>query len=198
MTAGCSDRTISLALAALLSLAACAPPPAATASAAAQQSSVPLPPMAGAGDPLRATITSAAYVFGDVSRIDGRPAEAARAVARLEWMATDLPRDPYWNAATPVTARLLGQGRDQLRDRIGIPRAIPADAVARAMIDAAAALDLGDRLAGAAALAPVADGQGAAVLSRLDHLPPSEVAASATALAYSELIRLGRDTDLDE
>ncbi|MBX9596184.1 MAG: hypothetical protein K2X46_17600, partial [Roseomonas sp.] len=62
----------------------------------------------------------------------------------------------------------------------------------------AAALDAGNRQAGAAALAPVAGGQPAALLARLDHLPQSRAANAATALAHGELIRLGRDTGLDE
>ncbi len=181
----------------VLTLAACAPQ-AARPGPAASAGTVPLPAMTGAGDPMRATITSAAYAFGDVSRLDGRPAEAARAVARLEWMATELPADPSWNAAAPMAAGLLRQGRDAVRDSIGIPRTAPADAVARAMLDAAGALDSGNREAGAAALASVSGGPGTAVLARLDHLPPSREATSATAMAYGELIRLGRDTGLNE
>lgn len=196
MAARFSDRTRLIAGAALaLALAGCTPPPSATMAGAGP---VPLPAMTGAGDPLRATITSAAYAFGDPSRLDGRPAEAARAVARLEWLATELPADPYWNAAAGQASGMLRQGRDQVRGSIGIPLALPADAVARAMIDAATALDAGNRQAGMAALAPVAAGQPGAVLARLDHLPPASQANAATAIAYGELIRLGRDTGLNE
>jgi hypothetical protein len=188
-----SDRVSLLAAALALSLAACAPVPQAASSAP-----VPLPATAGAGDPLRGAITSAAYAFGDARRLDGRPAEAARAVARLEWMATDLPRDAYWAPAAAVTAGPLRQGRDEVRGSLGIPRDLPASAVAGAMIQAATALDRGDRQAGAAALAPLAASRGDALLARLDHLPPSREAMSATALAYGELIRLGRDTGIDD
>lgn len=178
-----------------LLLAGCAPPQA----EGPRSGPVPLPPMAGVGDPMRGAVTSAFYTFGDTSRVEGRPAEAARAVARLEWLATDLPADPSWNPAAPITDGMLRRGRDEVRDSIGIPRALPPDVVARAMIEAAAALDGGNRAAGATALAPVAGGGGGgAMLARLDHLPQSGQAATATAMSYGELIRLGRDTGLNE
>jgi hypothetical protein len=191
-----SDLTRLMAAALALALAACTAP--AAPGPMAGLDTVPLPPMQGAGDPMRATVTSAAYAFADTRRLDGQPAEAARAVARLEWLATELPADPTWNAAAPMIAGLLRQGRDEVRGTIGIPPALPADAVARAMIEAAAALDAGNRQAGAAALAPVAGGQPAALLARLDRLPQSRAANAATALAHGEFIRLGRDTGLDE
>ncbi|WP_203073219.1 hypothetical protein [Falsiroseomonas ponticola] len=198
--AGRSSEGVRRAAGVLLAatLMACAPPGAPPPVPPGSQAPVPLPPMTGAGDPMRATVTSAAYAFGAPGRLDGRPAEAARAVARLEWLATELPGDPAWNEAAPITAGLLRRGRDSVRDSIGIPRSLPADAVARSMIEAAEGLDRGDRQAGAAALAPVAAGQGAALLARLDHLPPSREAGSATAIAYGELIRIGRDTGLNE
>lgn len=145
---------------------------------------------------MRAAVTSAAYTFGDTGRVSGNPAEAARAVARLEWLATELPADPYWNGATPTTAGLLREGRDAVRDAIGIPRTVPADTVARAMIAAAAALDAGNHAAGLAALAPVAPPGDA--LALLGALPQSRRAAIATSAAYGDLMRLGRDEAAEE
>ncbi len=194
MAARSSDRTrLILGAAMALSLVACAVP-----GPIAGRETVPLPPVTGAGDPMRAAVTSAAWAFADTRRLDGQPAEAARAVARLEWLAAELPADPTWNAASPMAAAMLRQGRDAVRGSIGIPLALPADAVARAMIGAATALDAGNPQAGAAALAPVAAGQPGALLARLDHLPQSGEANAATAMAYAELIRLGRDEGLNE
>src|SRR5687768_14189904 len=52
-----------------------------------------LPPDAvvGAGDPTRAAIVSTAYAFNTPASIARRPAEAARAAAQVEHLATEIP-----------------------------------------------------------------------------------------------------------
>ncbi len=44
-----------------------------------------------------------------------RPAEAARAIADLEWMADSLPRNPRWNQASSVGLNGLQQARWEAR-----------------------------------------------------------------------------------
>ena len=53
--------------------------------------SLPADAVQGAGDPARAAILEAAYASGDPARLAGRPAEAARAVAELEYLASEIP-----------------------------------------------------------------------------------------------------------
>lgn len=150
---------------------------------------VPVQANAGAADPVRQAVLSAAYVFADPSRIAGRPADAARAVAQLEWMTVGLPREQIWFGATPTLFFALDRATAEVRSAVGIaPQASP-DAVVRGFGEAAAALDRGAPDAAAAALAPVS-GDGAAVVARLGALPRLPLAAAATNQAQQEMQRL--------
>lgn len=167
------------------SLAGCAVQP---ASPPAQP--VPLPQQGGIGDPGRQAVLSSAAVFADTRRIAGRPAEAARAVSRLEWMAATLPTDPAWIPASPLVFQSLRQGQAATRRVLGLDQAASPAAVSRALLDAAAALDAANREAATTALAPVAPGGGAALLARLESLPQVPEAANATRAAQSEMLRM--------
>jgi hypothetical protein len=185
----CSDHRL-VALLAALALGACAAAP-------ARQAEVPLPPAAiGAADPGRGAVLSAAYVFEDPSRIAGRPAEAARAAARLEWMAETLPGDPRWRSARADLFPALAQSRDAVRRELGIRPAAPPDAVASALIAAAQPLDRGARGEAEAALRPVS-GDPAATVARLAALPQVPRAAFATSLAAQQMNRLGQTDDVE-
>ncbi|MBU8538990.1 hypothetical protein [Falsiroseomonas tokyonensis] len=177
--------TVSSRLLPLLLLAACAAqgPPAAE---------VPLAMPAGAGDPARAAVLAAAPAFADTASLAGRPAEAARQAARLEWLAASLVQRPDWRRATPLLGPALEQGRAELRGALGLAPAVPPPAAAAALLRAAAGLDAGDAGRAAAALDPVSAGQGQALLQRLAALPPLPRAAQATGLAQSELMNDGR------
>jgi hypothetical protein len=151
---------------------------------------VPVQANAGAADPVRQAVLSAAYVFADTSRIAGRPADAARAVAQLEWMAVGLPREQVWIGAVPTLFFALDRATAEVRAVLGIaPQATPA-AVVQGFGEAAAALDRGAPDAAAAALAPVATGGGAALAARLQALPRLPLAAAATNQAQQEMQRL--------
>lgn len=147
----------------------------------------------GLGDPGRQAVLSTAYVFGDTRRVAGRPAEAARAAAQLEWMAVALPQEPHWRPAAPSLAPLLAGARDELRRGLRLAPGAPAIAVSPALAAAAEALAAGQVEAAARALDPVAPGGGAGVLGRLDPLPPLPRAAFATRLAQDEMIRMTQD-----
>src|SRR5918995_1771278 len=58
--------------------------------------SLPADAVQGAGDPARAAILEAAHPFGNPARLAGRPAEAARAVADLEYLPSEIPNGPPW------------------------------------------------------------------------------------------------------
>ncbi|OYW07622.1 MAG: hypothetical protein B7Z53_05955 [Rhodospirillales bacterium 12-71-4] len=90
----------------------------------------------------------------------------------------------------------LRQARAELRAALGIAPDAPPAAVAAALRQAAPALRAGQAEAAAAALDPVAAGDGRRVLARLANLPPLPRAAFATGLALDELSRETR-TDLE-
>jgi hypothetical protein len=169
-----------------LLLAACAAPGPPVAE-------VPLPgATAGLADPGRGAVLSAAWAFSHPDQLRGRPAETARALARLEWMAETLPRDPRWTTAAATLPGELAAARAEARHAFGLdPAATPAG-LAGALIAAGAALDQGG--AGAAkALAPVAPGGGQAALARLAAPPLLPRAVAATAHAQAEMLRLMKD-----
>ncbi|MGX9963748.1 hypothetical protein ACVFYP_10490 [Roseomonas sp. F4] len=153
---------------------------------------VPIAMPAGLADPARAAVLAAAPAFADTGALAGRPAEAARQAARLEWLAAELVQLAEWRRASPLLGPLLIQGRDELRAALGIPASATPAAVAGAMLDAAGALEAGEVPRATAALDAVSAGQGAAVLARLGALPALPRAAQATALAQSEITGDGR------
>jgi len=176
------------ALPILLLLAACAaqgpsPPPA-----------QPLPPVqsSGAADPTRQAVLSTSWAFATPGRLAGRPAEAARATGQVEYLAAALAADQRWIGARPTVIPDLRDARAELRDALGIPRAAPDEAVGRAMLDAAAALDAGNRGGATAALGTVSPAP-ALTLARLESLPPLPRTAAATGEAQAEMRRLDQE-----
>jgi hypothetical protein len=154
---------------------------------------VPVQDAGGLTDPGRQAVLSASYAFSDTGRLAGRPAEAARAAARLEWMAAALPGDQGWIGASPRLFPALRDARGELRAALGLAPEAPAASVSPPLAAAADALATGRRAEAARALDPVAPGGGEAVLARLGALPPLPRAASATRLAADEMIRITQD-----
>lgn len=155
---------------------------------------LPLPPdlAPAVGDPARAVIVDAELAFrNQAAALQGRPAEAARAAARLEWLAADIPASPRWAAAAPTLGFPLRGARDELRRAIGTDPAAPAERVVPALAAAGRALQRDDRAAAEAAL-PVAlfPRGGAAALERLAAIGPLPAATDATALLAQEARRL--------
>jgi hypothetical protein len=81
-----------------------------------------------------------------------KPAEAARAIADLEWLADSLPRNPHWNRASSVGLNGLQQARWEARRVLGIPERAPAQAVINGLSAAAQAIEANDQAAVARAL----------------------------------------------
>ena len=144
---------------------------------------VPDRPSASVSNPTHQAVLVAAYAFGDTRRLAGRPADAARAAADLEWLAVALPQDPRWIGANPLLFGQLREARTELRGALGIPPDAAPGAVTQRLYDAARLLDAGRRAEAAAAL-------GEATLDRLSALPRLPRAAAATQFAQSELGRL--------
>ncbi len=182
------------ALAGLTLLGACANP---TPQPREAIPNPPTPPVASAADPGRQAVIEAAYAFSDTSRLAGRPADAARAAADLEWMAVALPRDPRWVDASALVFPSLVGARDTLRRNLGIPTSLPSTTVVSGLSRASSTLAAGDRSAASTALAPLAPEGPDALLARLSALPQMPEVAAATRLAENELFRSARQRDPD-
>lgn len=164
--------------------AACAP--------ATPTPSAVLPPDAvqGAGDPTRAAILHTADAFSSPARLAGRPEEAARAVAEVEYLAVELSTGPRWVGLSPLVSQQMQGAQAELRGVLGIPPSAPPQAVIDQLFAASRALRAGDQAGAAAALSPaVFPAGGRATLERLANLPPLPRTAAATALAQQEMTR---------
>ena len=151
-----------------------------------------LPPdaVAGAGDPTRAAIISTAYVFNTPSSIARRPAEAARAAAQVEHLATEIPTGPRWVEFSPLVGRELVAARGELRSALGIAPDASPQAVVDGLYAASRALAAGDDAAAERVLPPPAFRDGRVTLARLASLPPLPRTGTATALTEREMIRV--------
>ncbi len=171
------------AAALLALLAACAEAPRPV------QPSVSLPPDAvqGAGDPVRAALATGATAFAAPRRLAGQPAEAARAVADMEFLAANLPTNPRFADQSPTLTPQLMAARAEWREAIGIAPDAPPQAVINQLFAAGRALDMGQQDAAAAALPATTFTRGGAatlaILGNLPRLPRTNAAAvSASAL----------------
>ncbi len=164
-------------------------------AAVAPGPSASLPPDAvvGAGDDTRAAIFSTATAFATPATLADRPAEAARALAQLEYLAVEIPSGPRWVGVNPTVGMELVAARDDARAALGIAPGAPPQAVIDQLYGASRALRRGDQAAAERSLSPaVFRGGGAATLRRLAALPPLPRANHAAALAQAELYRLDR------
>ncbi|WP_376092845.1 hypothetical protein ACE7GA_24430 [Roseomonas sp. CCTCC AB2023176] len=180
-----TPRRLAGALALGLALSGCAGGP-------AGQVDIPIPPRAAAGpySPAANVISGAAEAFASPARLAGHPAEAAIAVARLEWLAESVPRNLEFTNYSPITGPALQAARFEVRGAVGIAPDAPAAVVVPALDRAADALLRGDAAGAEAALpAPVfAPG----TVARLATLPRLPQANAATRRAQRDL-EFGRD-----
>jgi len=133
----------------------------------------------GAGDPTRAAVSRAAYAFNQPGHLAGRPAEAARAIADMEFLAAALPFDPRYQQRDPLLPVRLAQARAEWRAVLGISDAQPAQPV----IDVLYAMArTGIPALPAGLFAPNA----LATLAALPPLPQTARAASAASRVQAE------------
>lgn len=178
-----------IALLGLLGLAACqaTPPP---QYARLPADAFPTPAL----DPDRSAIFATSTAFASPQPLAGRPADAARAIANLEYLAATLPTNPRWTGMNPTVGIALAIGRSEARAALGIDPAAPAQPVIEGLYAASRALSSQDQAAAAGSLAsaPFTAG-GNATLMRLAALPPLPRANDAGALAAAEIWRMQTD-----
>jgi hypothetical protein len=158
-------------------------------------SSVVLPPGAinGAGDPMTSAIFTGAAFFASPNPIVGRPAEAAQAIAQMEYVAAALPTDPRYTTVTAGDVNAFVQGRAEWRQALGIPPQAPPQQVINALYMAARAISYGQPAQAAAALVPPNFTLGGAeTVARLANLPAMPLANRAGVYARGVLERQQR------
>lgn len=158
-------------------LAACAQPLPETAR-------LPRDAVVGAGDPMRTAVISANAVFAQRSPAAGHPADAARAIAQMEFLAVDLPQNMNLTTASATLVPDLNIARREWRQALDIAPDAPAQPVINALYAAGRALDAGNAEAAAAALpSSLFRKGGSATVAQLSALPrlPNTAAAVATA-----------------
>ena len=113
-------------------------------------------PAGAGGDPAVEVIRAAAEGFADQGRgLAGRPAEAAQAAARLEYLAAAIPAGGRWAPMSPSVGFTLQGARQELRGALGTREDASPDAVVEALAAAAAAALRGsDRASAGRALSP--------------------------------------------
>ena len=120
------------------------------------------------------------------------PAEAARAVAQLEYLASEIPGGARWRGFDPTVGLALQGARQEARAALGIAPEAPTQAVVDALFATSRALGAGDGAAAQRLLAPPAFPNGPQTLQRLSSLPPLPAANRATSRAAAELDRVDR------
>lgn len=95
-------------------------------------------------EPLRAAARMAAADFADQgSRLQGRPAETARAIGRLEWLTATLSTDPRYGALPEGVAMSLRAGTAEARSNLGMVADTPPAQATAVLTEIARALDAG-------------------------------------------------------
>lgn len=149
-----------------------------------------LPPGAlGTGfDPDVTAVHLAQWAFADTGRTRGRPVEAARAAASMDYIAGQLYTSPRWAHIGALTKEQLLQGRVEVRDALGVVPGTSSQAVVERLTSAGNALAAGDDAAAVAQLgAPVFQGSGQQVLARLSDMPYLRMANVSTMNAAGQL-----------
>lgn len=169
-------RPLALALACLL--AACEPgyvPDAARAPAGAF----------GEGDQDLAAVNVAQYAFMDSGRLYGRPADGARAVAAIDYLAGQFAVSSRWsNLPDDLKGEMLS-ARDAVRQAAGIAPDAPSQLVVDRLTRAYRDLAAGDRQAALADLTGPAFTLGPdATLRRLGNMPYLLAASTAAQHAF--------------
>ncbi|MDO9707497.1 hypothetical protein [Paracraurococcus lichenis] len=147
----------------------------------------------GAGDPVRAAIINAAYVFPTPASVAGKPDDAARAVANYEFLTVEIPYGARWRGFNPNVSTELLTGQQEVAQAFGIAPNAPTQQVVDALYGASRALRAGDQAAAERLLSgPAFTYGGPATLQRLTAMPLMPRAAAAAALTAQEMDRNDR------
>ena len=139
-------------------------------------------------DPDVTAVNQAQWAFADSGRTYGRPIEAARAAASMDYIAGQLYTSPRWSNISALTKEQLLQGRIEVRQALGIPPGTPSQAVVDHLTAAGNALAAGNQAQALAQLSgPTFTSPPEQVLSRLSNMPYLRMANVSTQRAANEL-----------
>ena len=140
------------------------------------------------GDPDVAAVNQAQWAFADSARTYGRPVEAARAAAAMDYIAGALYTNPRWDQVSAPTKEQLLEGRRAVRAVLGVVPGTPSQRVVDALAAAGNALAAGRQDEALALLGPpVFTGTGEQTLALLSNMPYVQAANVGTMRAASEL-----------
>ncbi len=127
---------------------------------------------AGGEDPDMAAIGVASNAFSSASQTYGRPAEAARAAAAVEYLGGVVGTSPRWVCLSGVARTQMLEAREEMRRVLRVAPGTPSQVVVDDLVGAADALADNDRAAAERAVSPPAFQGGAAeTLRLLGNLP---------------------------
>ncbi len=149
-------------------------------------------PITSGGTPVmsdQGAIELSSYALGSPGRTAGDPAEAARALAAVDYLAGALYSNPHWTGFPAITKIQMVQGRDEVRALLGVPPGTPSQVVVDGLIRASTAFDARN-IAGAEAALPASvftlgPQRTVALLTNLPYLPRANVAAQQANYAIS-------------
>ncbi len=154
---------------------------------AAQVDTARMPPVSGLGDPAN-SISYTAWAFSSPARIRNDPANAARAVAALDYLGGVLNSNINWSSQAPLIGSEMLQAREAVRKVLGVAPTATSQEVVNSMITVSLALGAGDRAAALQALGPPIFTLGPErTLAILTDMPPVRVANIATQHAEGAL-----------
>ena len=140
------------------------------------------------GDPDVGAVNQAQWAFADSGRTYGRPIEAARAAAAMDYIAGELYTSPRWDHISALTKEQLLQGRQEVRAALGVVPGTSSQRVVDALAGAGNALAAGRQDQAVALLgAPVFAQAGTETLTRLSNMPYLRMANVSTMKAANEL-----------
>jgi hypothetical protein len=143
-------------------------------------------------EPVRAAARIAATDFADQgSALQGRPAETARAIGRLEWLTATLSTDPRYGALPEGIAMSMRAAAAETRAALGmVPDTPPARATA-ALTAIASALDANRTPSFPADLFPAGAERSLQRLRAPGPFPQAGIATGQTAEAIAAMDRQG-------
>lgn len=132
-------------------------------------------------------INISAWAFADPSRTRGDPADAALAVAAVDYLAGELNYSPRWDFMSPLTKMQMVQARAEVRAFLGIAPSAPSQDVVDQLLYAAQALTAGNPQGAMNALTPPAFlTPSPQTLARLENMPYLTMANVATMHAAAQ------------
>ena len=142
------------------------------------------------GDQDVAAANQAQWAFADSGRTFGRPIEAARAAASLDYLAGAIYTSPRWSNVSAITQEQLLQGRVQLRQALAVAPGAPSQQVVDRLAFVGNALAANDQPAALNALnTPIFTAGPQQTLATLSNLPYLRYANIATIDLSNELFR---------